>query len=52
MPTQIANQQAIKFNGGGHINHSLFWNNLTPASSSDRGAAPNLMQGIENHWRV
>ena len=21
---------ALKFNGGGHINHSIFWNNLSP----------------------
>ena len=26
----IALQQAIKFNGGGHINHSIFWQNLAP----------------------
>ncbi|KAK4048209.1 Superoxide dismutase [Mn], mitochondrial [Microbotryomycetes sp. JL201] len=31
---QIALQAAIKFNGGGHINHSLFWENLTPQSKS------------------
>lgn len=24
--------QAIKFNGGGHINHSIFWTNLAPKS--------------------
>lgn len=24
VPQQVANLQAIKFNGGGHINHSLF----------------------------
>jgi len=29
---RIALQAAIKFNGGGHINHSLFWTNLAPAS--------------------
>lgn len=24
--------QAIKFNGGGHLNHSIFWQNLAPVS--------------------
>ncbi|RUS29547.1 Manganese/iron superoxide dismutase [Jimgerdemannia flammicorona] len=27
---QIQLQNIIKFNGGGHINHSLFWQNLAP----------------------
>lgn len=27
----VSCQQAIKFNGGGHLNHSIFWNNLAPA---------------------
>lgn len=26
----IALQSALKFNGGGHVNHSIFWTNLTP----------------------
>ena len=26
----ITLQQAIRFNGGGHINHSVFWTNLAP----------------------
>ncbi|KAF8639190.1 hypothetical protein AX17_001676 [Amanita inopinata Kibby_2008] len=29
---KISLQSALKFNGGGHINHSLFWNNLSPKS--------------------
>ncbi|KAJ3729606.1 manganese superoxide dismutase [Lentinula raphanica] len=29
---RIALQAALKFNGGGHINHSLFWVNMTAPS--------------------
>ncbi|XP_068741652.1 superoxide dismutase [Mn], mitochondrial-like [Montipora capricornis] len=29
----IALQPALKFNGGGHINHSIFWTNLAPKDS-------------------
>lgn len=30
LPLMVALQSAIKFNGGGHINHSIFWTNLAP----------------------
>lgn len=42
----IALQQAIKFNGGGHVNHSIFWTNLAPAG---KGGAPkgDLAKAIE-----
>ncbi|KAI8997156.1 Manganese/iron superoxide dismutase [Pilobolus umbonatus] len=36
---QLSLQSALKFNGGGHINHSLFWTNLAPKSEGG-GALP------------
>jgi Fe-Mn family superoxide dismutase len=52
LPTQVSLQQAIKFNAGGHINHSLFWHNLVPAGSPDAksSAAPKLMNEIKATW--
>lgn len=52
IPAQIALQQAIKFNGGGHVNHTLFWENLVPASSGDAqpSSAPTLVAEIEKTW--
>ncbi|KAF3035049.1 Superoxide dismutase [Mn], mitochondrial [Didymella keratinophila] len=50
--SQVALQQGIKFNAGGHINHSLFWQNLAPASSAEAksSAAPELVKQIEATW--
>ncbi|KAL2106015.1 hypothetical protein VUR80DRAFT_7415 [Thermomyces stellatus] len=52
VPARIALQAAIRFNGGGHINHSLFWENLCPSSSPDAkpDAAPTLVAEIEKTW--
>ena len=36
----IALQGALKFNGGGHLNHTLFWENLGPSSSSELKEGP------------
>jgi superoxide dismutase, Fe-Mn family len=34
----IALQGALKFNGGGHLNHTLFWENLCPDKKAPSGA--------------
>jgi len=31
----VALESAIKFNGGGHVNHSIFWQNLTPKGGQE-----------------
>ncbi|XP_026360938.2 superoxide dismutase [Mn], mitochondrial isoform X1 [Ursus maritimus] len=32
---QVALQPGLKFNGGGHINHSIFWTNLSPKGGGE-----------------
>ncbi|KAL4895740.1 Manganese/iron superoxide dismutase [Aspergillus ambiguus] len=53
VPQLISLQQKIKFNGGGHINHSLFWTNLAPYGSEETNidrCAPTLKAAIEGQW--
>ncbi|KAK6986691.1 superoxide dismutase [Mn] mitochondrial [Biomphalaria glabrata] len=33
--TIISLQPALKFNGGGHINHTIFWSNLSPKGGGE-----------------
>lgn len=47
----IALQDAIKFNGGGHVNHSIFWTNLA-APGEGGGGTPTgaLGEAINAQW--
>lgn len=51
LPAQIALQSAIKFNGGGDINHSIFWTNLAPVNKGG-GTPPqgSLAKAIERDF--
>lgn len=51
LTTMIALQPAIRFNGGGHLNHSIFWTNLAPQSQGG-GVAPKgeLADEIHKKW--
>lgn len=51
LSTMISLQPAIRFNGGGHINHSVFWTNLAP--QSEGGGEPvkgELADAIQERW--
>ncbi|KAF9973309.1 Superoxide dismutase [Mn], mitochondrial [Actinomortierella ambigua] len=47
---EIALQSAIKFNGGGHINHTLFWENMAPKPQGGGEPKGELKAEIEKTW--
>ncbi len=46
----IALQNAIKFNGGGHINHSIFWTILCPKSQAKGAPSGKLSDAIKKDF--
>lgn len=52
LPGTLALQQALRFNAGGHVNHSLFWEGMAPANSpaARTEAAPRLSAAIAARW--
>lgn len=46
--TMIALTPALRFNGGGHINHSIFWNNLSP--NGGEGPTGDLKAAIDRDF--
>lgn len=51
---QLELQSAIRFNAGGHVNHTLFWEGLSPKSTGNSNianSAPQLNQAINQRWK-
>lgn len=47
MEQMVALQPAIRFNGGGHINHSLFWTFLVPPKQAKGKPQGALLKALE-----
>ncbi|XP_009464621.1 PREDICTED: superoxide dismutase [Mn], mitochondrial [Nipponia nippon] len=45
---QVSLQPAVKFNGGGHINHTIFWTNLSPTGGGEPKGE--LMEAIKRDF--
>ena len=47
---QIKLLNAIRFNGGGHENHTLFWESLCPQADSELPTSGDLFDKIVETW--
>nr|AXZ78382.1 SOD [Scophthalmus maximus] len=45
---QVALQPALRFNGGGHVNHTIFWTNLSPNGGDEPQGE--LMEAIKRDF--
>ena len=43
-------QGALKFNGGGHLNHSIFWKNLSPNGGGEPSVGGSLAELIKTNF--
>jgi len=48
LATQESLLSAIKFNGGGHLNHSIFWTNLAPQKNGGGGKPQGSLEAAIN----
>ena len=48
LQAMIALQSAIKFNGGGNVNHSIFWTNLAPENKGGGDSPTGELAGAIN----
>lgn len=48
---QLELQQLIKFHAGGHVNHTLFWQNLTPPTHATGSPDGALGKAIQERWQ-
>ena len=47
---QVQLLNAIRFNGGGHYNHTLFWDSLCPVGDSELPESGDLHEAIVDTW--
>ena len=50
--TEIALTPILKFNGGGHLNHSIFWQNLSPNGGGEPTGKDTLRQYWPEFWKT
>lgn len=48
--SMVALQSQIKFNGGGDLNHSIFWKNLCPPKKAQGQPSGRLMDAIKGEF--